>query len=199
MLEFLVCKGAILSLSQDSNILHGTHTKLIPYSSGRFQCWAYGSMGRCGAQTLTKTQVQSSSSLGHYITVRSTIITNWTYESRKGRNSFPLTLGYHNPQVMINMKRYSCFGLSQFLKNIYQISKMAQWLKVIANKPDDPSSIPGTHVRRREMTSTNCSLTSTHMPWHEHKHIHAHTHACTYTHAHKIYKSEQKILIFAIT
>jgi hypothetical protein len=45
---------------------------------------------------------------------------------------------------------------------------MAQKVKVLDNKPDGLSMIPGTHVVEGENQALliNCPLTSTHEPWH---------------------------------
>ena len=44
---------------------------------------------------------------------------------------------------------------------------MAQWVKALATKPDNLSSIPVTHIVE-ELTLKCCSLTSTHISWNAH-------------------------------
>lgn len=44
---------------------------------------------------------------------------------------------------------------------------MGQWVKVLADKPDDLSSIPGPYMVEREC----CPLGFTYIQWHTHPHI----------------------------
>lgn len=41
---------------------------------------------------------------------------------------------------------------------------MAQWIKAIVNKPEDLSSIPGSHMMKREPTPESCPLISVACP-----------------------------------
>lgn len=50
---------------------------------------------------------------------------------------------------------------NDLLKKLIGASKIAQWVKVLVGKPDDPSLIPGTHVTGGEKSHVNCRLTST--------------------------------------
>lgn len=57
-----------------------------------------------------------------------------------------------------------------------QPGEIAQWRKVPAPKPDEPSLIPGTpHYKRGELTPSSCPWTSAH--------AYAHTLSPTYTNA----------------
>jgi hypothetical protein len=50
---------------------------------------------------------------------------------------------------------------------------MAQCVKVLAAKPDDLSSIPGTHiVEPKILTLTSCPLTSMCVSWYPFEYIH---------------------------
>lgn len=44
---------------------------------------------------------------------------------------------------------------------------MAQWVKLLAIKPDNLNLIPGSH-NMQELTPTSCCLTSQRVPWHTH-------------------------------
>lgn len=50
---------------------------------------------------------------------------------------------------------YSCLSWrkeeTQLQDLIFRTSRMAQQIKMLAAKPEDPSSIPGSHIREREM------------------------------------------------
>lgn len=50
---------------------------------------------------------------------------------------------------------------NDLLKKLIGASKIAQWVKVLVGKPNDPSLIPGTHVTGGEKTHANCHLAST--------------------------------------
>jgi len=59
------------------------------------------------------------------------------------------------------------------------------WVKVPAAKPDDLSSIPGTHMMERETKPlSSCPLTSTECHMHARAHTHVHIHTHVYTHKH---------------
>lgn len=47
---------------------------------------------------------------------------------------------------------------NDLLKKLIGASKIAQWIKVLIGKPDDPRLIPGTHVTRGE--KSRCKLSS---------------------------------------
>lgn len=53
--------------------------------------------------------------------------------------------------------------------------KMTQWLKVLAAKLHDLSSVPGTHIVERELMFASCPLTSTSALWHAQVHTHTTT------------------------
>lgn len=45
---------------------------------------------------------------------------------------------------------------------------MAQWVKALANKPNNLTSIPWTHGRSRELIPARCPLTATQALWPSH-------------------------------
>lgn len=59
-------------------------------------------------------------------------------------------------------------------------SKMTQRVSARAPEADHPSSVlQNHHSRRRELTPTNCALTTTRVPWHVHTLTHTQEHTCT--------------------
>lgn len=58
---------------------------------------------------------------------------------------------------------------------IWKFGKEAQGIEALTNKPDYLNMVPGTHGRRRELTSNKLSPGSTHVQWHTQTHpIHTH-------------------------
>jgi hypothetical protein len=49
------------------------------------------------------------------------------------------------------------------MKDVLRASEMARQVKTLTAESDDLSSIPETHMSRRESTSADCALTSGHM------------------------------------
>lgn len=52
--------------------------------------------------------------------------------------------------------------------------EMAQWIKALAAKLDNPSSIPGNLIVEREPSPASCPLTSIRTPRHVRAFVHAH-------------------------
>lgn len=70
---------------------------------------------------------------------------------------------------------------------------MAQWIKMLADKPDKYRSVPGSHMLERENKLRSCLLASTGV------HSHANTRACTHTHMHAFMCAHTHVIMYTHT
>lgn len=71
---------------------------------------------------------------------------------------------------------FSCHLHIHLLKHYHTVSEMAQEVRVLANKSENPSSVLGIHmVERENWLLKTVFWISTLMPWHMRVHAHTHT------------------------
>lgn len=119
---------------------------------------------------------------------------NWAWPSLRGASvltvepSLQLIFDVLKLCILLKTKHWQAYSKRHIEKRTYKIkrriNKMTQNIKVLAAKPDDPSSIhPGELIELKvTIYSWELSLTSIHVLWHMctwvHMHTHRHMHTC---------------------